>query len=124
VVAVVQELQTPREISRNIGGFTLENLLDTIVGFTNSRANDVSLILTRELTASNEQVRTGFLGISVSGTHAETREPDVEILLELRRLSLLQTVMRYERDVNQAEGVLEDDPDFSFERIFFAEGGT
>jgi hypothetical protein len=47
---------------------------------------------------------------STTGPRAKSNEPDVEILLKLRRLSFLKAIVSNECDVKESHRVLENTP--------------
>ncbi|HKD17867.1 MAG TPA: hypothetical protein VKG23_08355 [Thermoanaerobaculia bacterium] len=101
----------------DIGGFAIENRTESVIGFADPGADDVFLILTRELAARDEKIGT-VLADRGTRAIAEATEPDEEILLELGRFLFAQLIVSDESDVNETERLLKDLLDFSFEDIF------
>jgi hypothetical protein len=118
VVPVVQQFETARKVASNVGGLTFQKLLELLVGYANAGADYVFLIFGGELTTGYQQEGSGIPRRFVAWPHAETKEPNIEIFLQFRRLPFVEAVMCNKRDMDQPERVLEDYSYFLFKGIF------
>ena len=85
----------------DVRGLTPENRFQLVVGLTNPSPNNVSLILTRELAAGNQEVRS-VISRGCSRPIAEPAEPNVKIFLELGGFLFRELIVRNESDMDKA----------------------
>jgi len=101
---------------RNIGRFTVQQLLQSVIRAADAATNEVFLVFTRELAACDQKIGT-VLAHGRTRPVAETSKPNEQVFLEFCSLLLAQLIVRNKGDVNQPERFAENRGDLFVEPL-------